>query len=119
MKKYILILSLSFIPCVLLAQTPRTMSYQGMISGGRIAGECAFKVTLYADAEGKTKLWQSTMKTVLDTTGIFNLVLGTPDNPLPESPAMDRPLWIGVSIDGSPELTPRAQFTASPYALNV
>src|SRR5439155_21193828 len=85
----------------------------------KFAGERLLTVTLYGDPDGRTTLWQSTMKTVLDTTGIFNLVLGTPDNPLPESQAMDRPLWLGVSIDGSPELTPRAQLTASAYALNV
>ncbi len=102
---------------------PRTLSYQGVLtaSGGGIkaAGSRLLTVTLYGDANGNNKLWQSTMNTQVDSNGVFNLFLGTPDNPLPSPSAMDRPIWLGVAIDGGVELRPLSQVTASAYALNV
>jgi len=104
-----------------LSSTPRTLSYQGMISGDNeaVTGERLLTVTLYGDPEGTVKLWQGSMKTLIDRNGIFNVLLGSTDNPLPQSQSLDRPLFIGISIEGSPELMPRGQITASPYAINV
>ena len=102
--------------------SPRTLSYQGVISttdGNKIAGEHLLTITIYADDQGKAKLWQSTMNSLLDNSGIFNCTLGTPDNPLPDAKTMDRPVWLGVSIDNNLELRPLTQMTASAYALNV
>ncbi len=102
---------------------PRTLSYQGVLmpSGGGIkaAGSRLLTVTLYGDANGTIKLWQSTMNTTVDSSGVFNCLLGTADNPLPDPSAMDRPIWLGVAVDNGPELRPLSQVTASAYALNV
>jgi hypothetical protein len=38
---------------------------------------------------------------------------------IPETIHFDGPLYIGVKIDGSSELSPRTQLTSAPYALNV
>src|SRR4029077_17775088 len=76
-------------------------------------------VTLYSDANGNNKLWQSTMNTQVDTNGVFNCTLGTAENPLPQPSVMDRPIWLGVAINGGVELRPLSQVTASAYALNV
>ena len=102
--------------------SPRTLSYQGVISaagGNKIAGEHLLTITLYGDDQGTVKLWQNNMQTTLDSTGIFNCALGTADNPLPNAQTMDRPIWLGISIDGGIELRPLTQVTASAYALNV
>ncbi|HEY3875214.1 MAG TPA: hypothetical protein VGM92_07035 [Candidatus Kapabacteria bacterium] len=56
---------------------------------------------------------------LLDSSGVFNMMLGSSGNPLPDAQAMDRPLWLGISIDGAPELRPLSQLSASPFALNV
>ncbi|MGI0134489.1 MAG: hypothetical protein ACREBW_05985, partial [Candidatus Micrarchaeaceae archaeon] len=76
-------------------------------------------MTLYGDTNGTMKLWQSTITTPIDSNGIFNCVLGTGGNPLPEPSVIDRPLWLGVSVDNGPELRPLSEVTASAYALNV
>jgi hypothetical protein len=114
--------------------SPRTLSYQGVISptpfqgGGRgvvgggvtnLAGEHLVTVTLYSDNMGTQKLWQSTMTTTLDASGVFSTLLGTPENPLPDAQTMDRPIFLGVSLDGQPEMRPLTTVTASAYALNV
>lgn len=108
------------------ASTPRTLSYQGVLrttdspgTGGIAAGERLLTVSLYADDGGATRLWQRTMTVTIGSDGVFNVLLGTPENPLPETQALDRPLWLGVAVDRGDELRPLAQVTASAYALNV
>ena len=59
------------------------------------------------------------MNTPVDSNGVFNLMLGSANNPLPGPSAMDRPIWLGVAIDNGPELRPLSQITASAYAINV
>ncbi len=103
---------------------PRTLSYQGVLSsngaGGNIsAGTRLLTVTLYGDANGTVKLWQGAMNTPVDANGVFNVMLGTADNPLPPPASMDRAIWLGVSIDNAPELRPLSEVTASVYAINV
>jgi len=105
------------------APLPRTLSYQGVLTasgaGIKAAGSRLLTVTLYGDANGTIKLWQGTMNTTVDSSGVFNCLLGSADNPLPNAPAMDRPIWLGVAVDNGPELRPLSQVTASAYALNV
>ncbi len=103
---------------------PRMLSYQGVLSstgtaGNDTAGNRLLKVTLYGDANGTTKLWQSTMNTPVDANGVFNCMLGSADNPLPPPAVMDRAIWLGVSIDNAPELRPLSEVSASAYAINV
>ncbi len=105
--------------------SPRVMSYQGVLrpagsaSGNQTAGTRLLTVTIYGDANGTVKLWQGAMNTLIDSSGVFNCVLGSPDNPLPSPAVMDQPLWLGVAVDGGTELRPLSQMTASPFALNV
>jgi hypothetical protein len=45
--------------------------------------------------------------------GISNALLGTAENPLPSSSALDGPMWLGVSIDGTPEMRPLSLLSAT------
>lgn len=123
MKKLILLASISLVlQTSLHAQTsPRLLSYQGVIrsSGVDVVGNHSLVVTLYGDASGTIKLWQGTLNTPIDSSGVFNCLLGTSDNPLPSAAVMDQPLWLGVAVDTGAELHPLSPMTASPYALNV
>ena len=106
------------------AQTPRTLSYQGVLkstdpAGNILAGNRLLTVTLYSDANGTQRLWQQAMNITLDSSGVFNTLLGSADNPLPDAQTMDRPIWLGLSVDNGPELRPLSQLSASPFALNV
>jgi hypothetical protein len=103
---------------------PRTLSYQGVLktngtAGNITAGIRLLTVTLYGDANGTTKIWQSTMNTPIDSSGVFNCTLGSAENPLPPPATMDRAIWLGVAIDNAPELRPLSEVTASVYAINV
>ena len=98
---------------------PRTISYQGSLTqqGVTATGDHQLIITLYTDSNGQDSIWRDTF-TVTLTGGVFSVLLGSGLVPLPASPIMDRPLWLGVTVDGSAELslTPLASV---PYALNV
>jgi hypothetical protein len=99
------------------AQAPRSISYQGQImdNGTLIPdGPHTITVTMYETRTGQVELYQKT-EIVMTERGTFAMTLDA----IPESVKFDGPLYIGVKIDGSKELTPRTQLTAAPYALNV
>lgn len=101
---------------------PRIISYQGLLSTSDGAplptGTYDIIVTLYADEAGTQPLWQSTYNTSVHN-GIFSLYLGSGNTPLPPAQQMNRPLWIGTSVNGSPQLLPLTPLAATPYALNL
>lgn len=100
---------------------PRTISYQGMLtsnSGSPLPdGTHSVTVTLYTDPAGTIPLWQDRYDAPT-SGGVFNLYLGS-NTPLPSPEQMNRPLWVGTSINGQEEMRPLTPLTASPYALNL
>ena len=56
-------------------------------------------------------------QTVVVANGRFNVILGSGDSPL-DLP-FDEPYYLGVTVSGDPEMTPRIELAASPYSLNV
>ncbi len=111
------LLSITFIASVS-AQVPRTISYQGVLagkSGVPVAdGQHILLLALYTTRTGSTVLY-SKQDTVMTTNGLFNTLLDS----IPASLTFNAPLWLGISVDGSTELTPRSPLTSAPYALNV
>lgn len=101
------------------AQIPRQMSYQGIIIGGSgnpiNDGTHTLEINFYDAAVGGTLLHGETFSTVTNA-GIFNVIIGA-NTPLPASLLFDRQYFLGVSVDGTPEMTPRTALTAAPYAL--
>ncbi len=100
------------------AQVPRTISYQGLLaskSGMPVAdGLHTLILALYSTRTGAVVLY-SQQDTVTTTGGYFSTLLDS----IPTSVSFNAPLWLGVSVDGAGEMTPRSPLTAAPYALNV
>ncbi len=98
------------------AQIPETVSYQGHLVGedGRSASDGIYQieVLLYDKPEGGSPLWSETHRAYL-SGGVFSLSLGSL-NPL--SLPFDRPYWLGFSVAGDVEMTPRTELASSPYA---
>ena len=74
-------------------------------------------VTLYRDVTGNSSLWAGTYS-VHTSNGLFNIMLGSGNYPLPPSSILDGPLFLGVKIGDAAEL-PLTQLSSSPNALNV
>ena len=103
------------------AQIPRQMSYQGLIvdQGGKAISDAdhTFEIAIYDSPTTLTSLHSETFR-VRTAAGIFNVILGT-QTPFPANLTFDKQYWLGVSVDGGSEMTPRTVLTAVPYALNA
>ena len=116
-RKLFLALLLLPIATTLFAQAPRTISYQGLLSrsGTPVSdGQHILFLTLYSSRTGSTILY-SRVDTVMTSGGYFNAYLDS----IPTSVTFNAPVWLGVSVDGGSELTPRSLLTGAPYALNT
>ncbi|MCK5406446.1 MAG: hypothetical protein KAJ37_03290, partial [Candidatus Krumholzibacteria bacterium] len=101
------------------AQIPQTMSYQGVLTDG--AGtpvpDGSYNITfnLYTVASGGTTIWTETQSVQVDG-GIFSVILGAQT---PLTVAFDQPYWLGVSVGGGQEFSPRRELTSAAYSLNA
>ena len=119
--KYILLVTLFFVILISQfssAQIPQTMSYQGVLTNvdGIPVTDGSYTLTfkLYDVPTNGDSLWNETQN-VQVTNGLINAIIGsvTPLN-LP----FDKQYWLGITVGGGLELTPRITLTASPYSLN-
>ncbi|HDD25398.1 MAG TPA: hypothetical protein ENF52_08175, partial [Chloroflexi bacterium] len=102
------------------AETPLLISYQGYITqnGQPITATLHITFTLYDAQTGGNVLWQEANKAVEVQNGLFTTYLG-------DQTALDRSvfahgeLWLGVQIEGRPEMTPRQRLVSSPYAIGA
>jgi len=101
------------------AQVPRTISYQGVLtnSGTAANGKHLITVALYDAMSGGTMLYQESQEITI-AEGIFNIEIGS-QSPIPLTLAFDLPYYLGVSVDGNAEMTPRIALSAAPYALTA
>lgn len=102
-----------------LSQIPSTLSYQGVLhdgAGGAVPnGSYDITFRLYDVASGGTALWSET-NTVSVQGGIFSIILG---NVTALNLPFDEQYWLGVSVDGGSEFSPRRPLTASAYSLKT
>lgn len=103
------------------AQIPRTISYQGILFGEEgtpIAnGAHTLRISFYYTPTGGDPI-HTEVHSVTTADGIFSLNMGQAGG-LPTSLDFNEPYWMGVSVDGGAELTPRTPLTSAPYALNA
>lgn len=99
---------------------PARVSYQGRLSdavGLPLNGNYSLTFNIYNLPGGGSLLWTETQNTVPVTDGLFNVVLGgiTPFGTVFDG--ADR--YIGVQVNGGPELAPRKQIMSVAFALRV
>jgi hypothetical protein len=101
---------------------PKTITYQGAINtqdGTPIAdGQYNITVSLYADANGTSKVWSGSYTTTV-TKGIFNLMLGSGSSPFTSTSMFNQPLWVGVKVGDGDEMRPLTQLSSAPSALGI
>lgn len=106
---------------ILLAQVPRTISFQGVLTdaAGNIVGDGnhQLRLQLYTTASGGSAIHSET-QTIPVVKGVFNVIIGSV-TPLPASLAFDRAYFLGVTVDAGSELAPRTALTSVPYALHA
>jgi hypothetical protein len=99
------------------ADVPEFMSYQGLLRDGvgDPVPDGAYHVTfqLYDVETGGSPLWIE-IQTVFTVDGVFNAKLGK-ITPLTSLDFLV-PYWLGITVGGDPELTPRVELATVPYA---
>jgi hypothetical protein len=97
-----------------------TLSVQGSIqksTGAAIDdGDYAITFRLYDQASGGTLIWSETQDPVEIIGGVYSVTLGSV-NPL--TAPFDKTYYLGISVGGGAEHTPRSTLTSAPYALSL
>ena len=124
MKRIFLVLSLILLLASAfhaIAQIPRTLSYQGVLTDAegnpRPNGDYTFTFRLYDSASGGTALW-SEQKTLPVQNGLFSTALGD-QMPFDASIKFDRQYWLGIQVGDESELTPRIALTSVGYSFSA
>ncbi len=119
MKTLALVLVVMLCTTVAHAEVPQTMSYQGVLrdATGNVVPDGDYDLTfsLYNVWTGGTAFWTET-QTLPVEGGIFNAILGSN---VPITLGFQTQYWLGISIEGEPELSPRVQLTSVPYAVHA
>lgn len=120
MKKKAVII---FISVILLAsaahpQIPKSINYQGVLTDGAgiVVPDGSYQLTLrlYTTASGSSPVWSCT-ETVTASKGIFNAVLG---NSCALELDFSEQYYLGISVEGEAELTPRTPLSSSAYSMS-
>jgi hypothetical protein len=96
---------------------PTTFSYQGYLtdlSGEPASGTLSMSFALYGQPSGGEPLWQEQHPEVAVLGGFFQIALGYAQ-PLPLE-LFEAPLYLGIAIDGDPEIVPRSTVGSVPFA---
>jgi len=119
LKELLLIVLLAGTGFALQAQIPKTPSIQMLLtdaSGNPVAdGSYSVNVSLYNVPTGGSALWTET-QSVSTVDGLANIILGTST---PITVPFDTQYYVGISIGGGSELTPRLALNPSTYSISA
>jgi hypothetical protein len=115
----------------LYCQIPQTLSYQGLLTnstgdnaGLPIAdGDYKVKFNFYTTATGGTMV-DSRMVTVSTYQGLFTAIIGNGETDNQPLNTLNPPLgaaqyYVGLQVEGAPELVPRVALTSVPYSFSA
>ncbi|UCH83146.1 MAG: tail fiber domain-containing protein [Candidatus Latescibacterota bacterium] len=101
------------------ADVPRLINYQGTLEDDRgrpITGTHDLTFTIYpSDDPSPPVLWTETHTDVPVDAGLFSVTLGD-TTAIPEGLFGDGDRWMGIAVDGGPEMTPRVRITSVPWS---
>ena len=99
----------------------QTISVQGVLRDplGKTVEDGYYSLTLklYEELEGGIEVWQESQSSVYTIHGVFSLDLGSV-NSLDNVP-FNTTYYLGISVDGDPEMDPRLKLLKVPSTLSV
>lgn len=100
---------------------PTSLRHQGRLlddNGKPMTGQVTLKFTIYDAKTAGSIVWESSDKQVdLGDSGFYSVTLGSSQNPINSTKLQDGPLWVGLTVDGGDELSPRLPIESVPYAI--
>jgi hypothetical protein len=102
---------------------PRLVQFNGTLKDSAlrpIAGVASVTFAIYAEQDGGTALWSETQNVLADSTGHYNVLLGSATaNGVPsELFSTTQSRWLSIAIARQPEM-PRVLLASVPYALKA
>jgi hypothetical protein len=123
MRRLQLLLSVALLLVIiqsLVAQIPRNISYQGILTDSlgnpKPDGKYKFTFRLYTSQSGGNAIWSET-KSLQTKQGLFFTTLGDVV-PFPDSLLFDKQYYLGIQIETEPELFPRIPLTSVGYSIS-
>ncbi|TDI79449.1 MAG: collagen-like protein [Caldithrix sp.] len=117
MNRIVTILLFLFAVSTAFAQMPQTISYQGVLTNQDGTpmqnGNYTLTFKLYTQAAGGPAVW-SEIQSMSVLNGMFTAILGKVNS---FSLSFDHPYWLGITVGSDPEMAPRIELTAVPYAM--
>ena len=98
------------------AQDTLLISYQGRLTddgGNPVTGTPSMTFAIYDG--GSVSKWTETHPTIQVNEGLFNVILGS-QTALPDSVFTGEDRYLGITVGGDPEISPRTLFTSAPSA---
>lgn len=102
-----------------IANQPTTIGFQGYLeeNGSPVTGTKSITFTLYDASTGGTSIWSETQGSVSVEDGLYSVQLGSSTALDPDDFGDER--WLGVTVQGDSEMTPRIPISAVPWAYNA
>ncbi|HKD99813.1 MAG TPA: hypothetical protein VKE69_02290, partial [Planctomycetota bacterium] len=97
--------------------TPTRLQFQARLSdaaGNALAGPISLTVRIYDVGIGGTALWTET-QSVTALAGVVNVDLGAV-SAIPDAALAGAPRFFAVQVNGDPEMLPRREMLAAPFA---
>jgi len=101
------------------AGVPQLLNYQGYLAdsaGSPLDTEVTIQFVIYDDSLAGTPLWQQAFTNVSITAGRYQALLGS-DGSLDDSVFSGSNRFLGITVGGDAELTPRTRLVSVPYSL--
>ena len=111
-------------PTAAAADAPRLVGYRGLLTddqGTPVEAAEGLDMTfrLYHDPSGGAAFWTDEYPAVEVSNGVFVVILGAGNNPLPSEQLDGTVKYLGVTIGTGAELAPRMELVSVPYALRA
>nr|MBC8414219.1 hypothetical protein [bacterium] len=102
------------------ASIPGSINYQGYLSDGAgnpVSATVSITFSLYNVDTAGTFLWTEA-QSVAVISGVFDVTLGNPANPLPAG-LFEDPLWLGINVAGDGEMVPRKALASVAFSFKA
>ncbi|MFH1893910.1 MAG: hypothetical protein ABIK83_14655 [Candidatus Zixiibacteriota bacterium] len=101
------------------AAVPQMINYQGRLTGPDgtpIDATVSITFTIWDQLTDGASYWTETHASVLVTDGLFNVILGGSTEPIDDSVFVDPDRYLGIAVNGDPEIEPRTRLISVPFA---
>lgn len=118
MKRFILFSLAFFLIVPIVSAQEAVLNFQGVLreASGRAVDDGSYTITfnLYNVESGGSSLWSETHDNVQVKNGVCSVDLGSINA---FDIGFNENYWLGVTVSGDSEMSPRARLTSTPYAL--